>query len=167
MIYSQDDRVFMRSLGSRGRTGGLSAATPRCLEVMRRGPELTGAPPFDWIFVETVGIGQEAMPFGAGMVDRTVLVMSPEYGSGLQLQKIAMLEIADFVAVNKSDLAQARTARSEVGRRLEQGGRGAALVATVAKRHGDPGVNRLLEMLEMPEAAAARRGGGVGAVVTS
>lgn len=148
MIYSQDDRVFMRSIGSRGQAGGLSAVTPRLLGVMRRAHELTGAPPFNWIFIETVGTGQEAMPFARGMVDRTVFVMSPEYGSGLQLQKIAMLETADVVAVNKSDLGQARTAQSEVGRRLEHGGRGAALVATVAKRHGDPGVDRLLALLE-------------------
>jgi methylmalonyl-CoA mutase len=165
MIYSQDDRVFMRSLGSRGQTGGLSPATPRCLEVMRRAHELTAVPPFDWVFAETVGTGQEAMPFGPGMVDRTVLVMSPEYGSSLQLQKIAMLEMADVVAVNKSDLAQARTAQSELGRRLKQGGSDAALVATVAKRHGDPGVDRLLEMLQ--PASAARPGRAVAAAVTS
>jgi methylmalonyl-CoA mutase len=105
------------------------------------------------------------MPFGPGMVDRTVLVMSPEYGSSLQLQKIAMLEMADVVAVNKSDLAQARTAQSELGRRLKQGGSDAALVATVAKRHGDPGVDRLLEMLQ--PASAARPGRAVAAAVTS
>lgn len=148
MIYSQDDRVFMRSLGSRGQAGGLSPATPRCLDVMRRAHEFTAAPPFDWLFAETVGTGQEAMPFRPGMVDRTVLVMSPEYGSSLQLQKIAMIERADVVAVNKSDLPRARTAQSEVGRRLEQGGGGTALVGTVAKRHGDPGVDRLLELLQ-------------------
>jgi methylmalonyl-CoA mutase len=131
---------------------------------MRRAHELTGALPFGWIFVETVGTGQEAQPFGPGMVDRTVLVMSPEYGSSLQLQKIAMLEQADVVAVNKSDLAQARTAQSELGRRMEQGGRDAALVATVAKRHGDPGVDRLLEMLSP---AGTNRAGQVVAAVTS
>jgi methylmalonyl-CoA mutase len=139
----------------------LSAVTPRLLEVMRRAHELAApAPPFDWVFVETVGVGQEAMPFGhGGMVDRTVFVMSPDYGSSLQLQKIAMLDLADVVAVNKSDLGPARTARSEVGRRLEQGGRGAALVATVAKRHGDPGVDRLLEMLERAGQRRGRRAG--------
>jgi methylmalonyl-CoA mutase len=157
MIYSQDDRVFMRSVGSRGQAGGLSPATPRCLQVMRGAHELPGVPPFDWIFAETVGTGQEAMPFAPGVVDRTVLVMSPEYGSSLQLQKIAMIEHADVVAVNKSDLAQARTAQSELCRRLEQGGTGAALVATIAKRHGDPGVDRLLEMISPAGAARASR----------
>jgi len=148
MIYSQNDRVFMRSLGSRGQAGGLSAATARCVDILRRVDQLTPAPPFDWIFVETVGTGQEALPFAPGMVDVRVLVMSPEYGSRLQLQKIAMLEEADIVAVNKSDMAQARTAQSEVGRRLEGTARGGSLVATVAKRHGDEGVNQLLELLE-------------------
>jgi len=152
MIYSQDDRVFMRSIGSRGQAGGLSPGTPDCLDAMRRIDALTAAaakptPPFDWILVETVGTGQEALPFPKGMVDKTVLVMSPEYGSRLQLQKIAMLDVADIVAVNKSDLAQARTARSEVERRLEQAGRGKSLVATVAKRNSDAGVDWLLELL--------------------
>src|SRR5437016_3969567 len=57
MIYSQGDRVFMRSLATRGQTGGLSSATGRCLELLRRCN-------FDLVLVETVGMGQEAMPFG-------------------------------------------------------------------------------------------------------
>ena len=62
------------------------------------------------MLVETVGIGQEAMPFARGLVDKTVLVMSPDYGSRLQLQKIVMLDVADLVVVNKSDLPAAKTA---------------------------------------------------------
>src|SRR5204863_10208438 len=102
MIYSQDDRVFMRSLASRGQAGGLSPATDRCLDLLKN----VGA--FDVIFVETVGIGQEAMPFAKGVVDRIVLVMSPDYGSRLQLQKIVMLDVADVVVINKSDMSRAR-----------------------------------------------------------
>jgi methylmalonyl-CoA mutase len=148
MIYSQDDRVFMRSLASRGQAGGLSPATDRCLDLLKN------LDAFDVIFVETVGIGQEAMPFAKGVVDRTVLVMSPDYGSRLQLQKIVMLDVAEVVVINKSDMSRARTASAEVEGRLEANGRGQKLLSTVAKRHGDAGVNQLFDLLtESPKGA--------------
>jgi methylmalonyl-CoA mutase len=140
MVYSQDDRVFMRSLATRGQAGGVSAATVPCLELLR-------AAGFDWIFVETVGIGQEALPFGDGLVDKTVFVMSPEYGSPLQLQKIVMLEVADVVVVNKSDVAGAKTAAAEVQQRLGARAQPASFFPTVARRHRDAGVDGLFQFL--------------------
>jgi methylmalonyl-CoA mutase len=141
MIYSQDDRVFMRSLATRGRAGGLASETGRWLKRLKHGG-------FDVIFVETVGIGQETTPFGRGLVDKTVLVMSPDYGSRLQLQKIVMLDVADIVVVNKSDLAGAKTALSEIHQRLSHHRRGCKVIATVAKRHRDPGVDELFQLLK-------------------
>jgi methylmalonyl-CoA mutase len=160
MFYSQNDRVFMRSLASGGRAGGLSPATERCLEVLKRDPVGGG---FDVVLVETVGIGQEAVPFSPSLVDKTVFVMSPEYGSRLQLQKIAMLDLADVVVVNKSDMAAARTASSEVEQRLAMNRRGQKLVATVAKRHRDGGVDSLFAMLNGSGEGAveARCAGGI------
>jgi len=151
MINSQDDRVFMRSMATRGQAGGLSPATHDCLELLARSN-------FDYVIIETVGTGQEAMPFQKnGIVDSTVLVMNPDYGSRLQLQKIVMLDLADIVVVNKSDLQRARTAHTEIEQRLEQnrparhsrgaGGRDQQLVDTVAKRHRDSGVDRLFELI--------------------
>ena len=144
MFYSQHDRVFMRSLATGGRAGGLSPGTERCLEVLKRDPVGGG---FDVVLVETVGIGQEAVPFAPGLVDKTLFVMSPEYGSRLQLQKIAMLDTADIVVVNKSDMAAAKTASSEVEQRLAMNRRSQRLVSTMAKRHRDAGVDSLFEML--------------------
>jgi methylmalonyl-CoA mutase cobalamin-binding domain/chain len=151
MINSQDDRVFMRSMATRGQAGGLSPATHDCLTLLAQSN-------FDYVIIETVGTGQEAMPFQKnGIVDSTVLVMNPDYGSRLQLQKIVMLDLADIVVVNKSDLQRARTAHTEIEQRLEQnrparrslgtGGRDQQLVDTVAKRHRDPGVDRLFELI--------------------
>ena len=140
MIYSQDDRVFMRSLATHGRAGGLSPETAQWVRAMKHGG-------FDVVFVETVGIGQEAMPFRAKLVDKSIFVMSADYGSQLQLQKIAMLDVADIIVVNKGDLAGAPTAVAEVGRRIEKGRSGQRVIATVAKRHRDPGVDRLFEEL--------------------
>ena len=141
MINSQDDRVYMRSMATRGQAGGLSPATHDCLALLAQSN-------FEDVIIETVGTGQEAMPFQKnGIVDVTVLVMNPDYGSRLQLQKIVMLDLADIVVVNKSDLQRARTAYTEIEQRLEQNRRSQQLVDTVAKRHRDSGVDRLFELI--------------------
>ncbi len=141
MINSQDDRVFMRSMATRGQAGGLSPATHDCLALLAQSN-------FDYVIIETVGTGQEAMPFQKnGIVDETVLVMNPDYGSRLQLQKIVMLDLADIVVVNKSDLQRARIAHTEIEQRLGQNRRGQRLIDTVAKRHRDPGVDQLFGLI--------------------
>src|SRR5438874_4968582 len=140
MINSQDDRVFMRSMATRGQAGGLSPATEDCLQLLAQSG-------FDYVIIETVGTGQEAMPFQSKLVDQTVLVMNPDYGARLQLQKIVMLDLADIVVVNKSDLDRAKTAMSEIERRLEGSGREQKLIPTVAKRHRDRVVAKLGDLL--------------------
>jgi methylmalonyl-CoA mutase cobalamin-binding domain/chain len=150
MINSQNDRVFMRSMATRGQAGGLSPATHDCLALLARSN-------FDYVIIETVGTGQEAMPFRKDrIVDQTVLVMNPDYGSQLQLQKIVMLDLADIVVVNKSDLQRARTAHSEIEQRLGQNRRDQRLIDTVAKRHRDAGVDRLFDLICRSE--RSRRG---------
>jgi len=143
MIYSQDDRVFMHSLATRGAAGGLSPTTGPWLRCLKRAG-------FDIVLIETVGIGQEAMPFSRTLVDRRVLVMSPEYGSRLQLQKVVMLDSADIVVVNKADAVGARTARSEIEQFLDLNARGQKLIATIANRHRDAGVDGLFKLLTSP-----------------
>src|SRR2546423_14274693 len=104
------------------------------------------------------------MPFQKnGIVDLTVLVMNPDYGSRLQLQKIVMLDLANIVVVNKSDLQRARTAHTEIEQRLEQNRRSQQLIDTVAKRHRDAGVDRLFDLISNKSVAAVsdrpRKGG--------
>jgi methylmalonyl-CoA mutase len=140
MINSQDDRVFMRSMATRGQAGGLSPATESCLALLAQSG-------FDYVIIETVGTGQEAMPFRNHLVDQTVLVMNPDYGARLQLQKIVMLDVAEIVVVNKTDLERAKAALSEIEHRLSQNKRNQQIVATVAKRHRDPGVDGLFELI--------------------
>lgn len=151
MINSQHDRVFMRSMATRGQAGGLSPATEDCLQLLAQSG-------FDYVIIETVGTGQEAMPFQSKLVDQTVLVMNPDYGARLQLQKIVMLDLADIIVVNKSDQDRARTAMSEIGRRVEQNGRGQRVLATVAKRHRDAGVDQLCDLLTEPMAKTSKKG---------
>ena len=140
MINSQDDRVFMRSMATRGQAGGLSPATESCLALLARSG-------FDYVIIETVGTGQEALPFRNKLVDQTVLVMNPDYGARLQLQKIVMLDVADIVVVNKTDLERAKAALLEIEQRLTQNKRKQQIVVTVAKRHRDPGVDELFELI--------------------
>lgn len=151
MINSQDDRVFMRSMATRGQAGGLSPATADCLELLAQSG-------FDYVIIETVGTGQEAMPFRSKLIDETVMVMNPDYGARLQLQKIVMLDLASIVVVNKSDLDRARTAMNEIERRIGQNKRAQLVLSTVAKRHRDPGVDELCDLLTAREAVSAKKG---------
>jgi methylmalonyl-CoA mutase len=149
MINSQHDRVFMRSMATRGQAGGLSPATEDCLQLLAQSG-------FDYVIIETVGTGQEAMPFQSKLVDQTVLVMNPDYGARLQLQKIVMLDLANIVVVNKSDQERAKTAMSEIERRLQGNSREQQLVSTVAKRHRDTGVDQLCDLLTQPLPTATK-----------
>ena len=150
-IYAQDDRVFFRSLATRGSLTGLSAAAPAAIDILKQSGE------FDLIFVESVGVGQESDPFrifgqGPKLVDATLFVLAPYYGGLIQLQKIALLNGADLVALNKCDHPMAHTAKAEIQARLDQNGKDQVLHPTTAAKHYDPGVDTLY-------AAIARLGG--------
>lgn len=151
-IYAQDDRVFFRSMATRGSLTGLSAAAPAAIDILKASGE------FDLILVESVGVGQESDPFGVfggkKLVDATLFVLAPYYGGRIQLQKIALLNGADLVAVNKCDHPMAHTAKAEIQARLDRNGKGQVLHATTAAKHFDPGVDRLFDAI----AALAAKG---------
>lgn len=87
--------VYIRSLATRGSLGGLH---PKIIEIA----ELLKAAPFDYIIVETVGVGQSEIEI-AGLADVTTVVLVPEAGDEIQTMKAGLLEIADIFVVNKSD----------------------------------------------------------------
>lgn len=87
--------VFIRSLASRGSMGGLH---PKIIEIT----ELLKAADFDYIILETVGVGQSEIEI-AGLADTTVVVVVPESGDEIQTMKAGLMEIADVFVVNKSD----------------------------------------------------------------
>lgn len=102
--HHADDGVFVRSLASRGALGGLSARSMQVLALME------GAG-FDWVILETVGVGQSEVDVAAAC-DHTLLVLTPAGGDGVQAFKAGIMEIADVIAVNKADLPGAdRTMR--------------------------------------------------------
>ncbi len=87
--------VFIRSLATRGSLGGLH---PKIIEIS----DLMKAAPFDFIIVETVGVGQSEIEI-AGLADVTVVTVVPEAGDEVQTMKAGLMEIADIFVVNKSD----------------------------------------------------------------
>ncbi|AWT37100.1 methylmalonyl Co-A mutase-associated GTPase MeaB [Deinococcus actinosclerus] len=102
--HHADEGVFVRSLASRGALGGLSERTLGVLAL------LEGAG-FDWVILETVGVGQSEVDVAAAC-DHTLLVLTPAGGDGVQAFKAGIMEIADVIAVNKADLPGAdRTIR--------------------------------------------------------
>ncbi len=96
-----NENVFIRSLATRSSLGGLSAKTIEIVDVMRSFP-------FDYIFVETVGVGQSEVEV-VGLADTTVLVLVPESGDDVQAMKSGIMEIADVFVVNKADRDGANT----------------------------------------------------------
>lgn len=94
-----DKHVYIRSLAARGSLGGLHPHIIEITEVMK-------AAPFDYILVETVGVGQSEIEV-AGLADTTVVTLVPEAGDEVQTMKAGLMEIADIFAVNKADRPEA------------------------------------------------------------
>jgi LAO/AO transport system kinase len=93
--YSTDDGVFIRSMASRGHSGGLSSSTAAAAAVL-------DAAGFDVVLIETVGTGQSEVEVAA-TADTTVVVEAPEMGDEIQAIKAGLLEVADIIVVNKGD----------------------------------------------------------------
>ncbi|HEY1010431.1 MAG TPA: methylmalonyl Co-A mutase-associated GTPase MeaB, partial [Daejeonella sp.] len=87
--------VYIRSIATRGSLGGLSAKSIEMVDVLK-------AAGFDYILVETVGVGQSEVEI-AGLADLTIVVLVPEAGDEIQQIKSGLMEIADVFIVNKAD----------------------------------------------------------------
>ncbi len=92
--YTHPD-VFIRSLATRGSMGGLH---PKIIEIT----STVAAAQFDYIFIETVGVGQSEIDI-AGLADITLVILVPEAGDDIQSMKAGLMEVADIFVVNKSD----------------------------------------------------------------
>ena len=139
-------RLFMRSLATRDAGAEISAALVDAIAACR----VAG---FDLIVVETSGIGQG----GAAIVplaDASLYVMTPEYGAASQLEKIDMLDFADFVAINKFDRRGAEDALRDVRKQVQRNRKlfnlpseEMPVYGTIAARFNDDGVTALYQAI--------------------
>jgi len=171
-------RAYMRSFATRGAHGELSEATEDAVRFCR----LAG---FDWIIVETSGIGQGDTEI-TQLSDVSLYVMTPEYGAASQLEKIGMLDYADFVAINKSDRRGAEDALRDVRKQVRRNRKDfdgpdedLGVFGTVASRFCDRGVDDLFRalalragvlggrtpQLRLPSSAAERNGEVSGPII--
>ncbi len=145
--WAQGARVFMRSLATRDAGSEISAALPDVVAACK-------CAGFDLIVVETSGIGQGDAAI-VPHVDVPLYVMTPEFGAASQLEKIDMLDFAEFVAINKFDRKGAADALRDVAKQVQRN-RAAFNVmpetmpvyGTMAARFNDDGVTALYQALK-------------------
>src|SRR6202167_2809833 len=142
----ESDRIFMRSMATRDTGTEISAALPEVLAVCK----ISG---FDLIVVETSGIGQGESAI-VPLVDTSVYVMTPEFGAASQLEKIDMLDFADFVAINKFDRKGSENALRDVRKQYQRNHESFSqtpdampVYGTMASRFNDDGVTALYQAM--------------------
>ncbi|MBB3291394.1 methylmalonyl-CoA mutase [Mitsuaria sp. BK045] len=145
--WAAGQRVYMRSLATRDFGSEISQALPDVIAAAK----VAG---FDLVIVETSGIGQGDAAI-VPHVDVPMYVMTPEFGAASQLEKIDMLDFAEFVAINKFDRKGAadawRDVAKQVQRNKEAWGRKAEdmpVFGTMASRFNDDGVTALYQALK-------------------
>ncbi len=109
--HALDKGVFIRSMGTRGSLGGLAKTTKDVVKAL-------DAFGFDWVVVETVGVGQAELDI-MHVADTTLVVLTPGAGDAIQTIKAGIMEIADIFAINKSDLPGADKIATEVEMMLD------------------------------------------------
>jgi len=138
--------VFIRSLATRGSLGGLSAKAIEMTDVLR-------AAGFDYILVETVGVGQSEVEI-AGLADITLLVLVPESGDEIQNIKSGLMEIADAFIVNKGDRADADLFVNNL-KKIQKSEAGLPVFKTVASK--DIGTSEIIGFIQSKSSAANSR----------
>ena len=137
-------RVFMRSLATRGAESEISKSLPDVIAACK----VAG---FDLVIVETSGIGQGDAAI-VPLADASLYVMTPEYGAASQLEKIDMLDFADFVAINKFDRKGGQDALRDVRKQyqrnrklFDRSAEDMPVYGTIASRFNDDGVTALYQ----------------------
>jgi methylmalonyl-CoA mutase len=138
--------IYVRSLATRQAHLALSQAVRDAIAVLQ-------AANFDLVLVETAGIGQSDSEI-TELADVSIYVMTPEYGAPSQLEKIDMLDLADFVVLNKSDRHGAADALRDVRKQwrrnrtaFDASDDAVPVFATIASRFGDAGTERFYRAL--------------------
>jgi LAO/AO transport system kinase len=136
-----DPGVFIRSMATRGAMGGLARAS-------RDAVDLLDAAGFDWVLIETVGVGQDEVDI-VRTADTVVLVTIPGLGDDIQAIKAGILEIADVFVINKADREGVERTAKDLQMMLSIGEHGEWLppiLKTIASR--EEGIDRVLAEIE-------------------
>ena len=144
MEFHGDPNVFIRSMASRGHAGGLATTTSAVANALDAGG-------FDPILIETLGVGQDEVEI-ARLAHSVVVLQVPGLGDTVQTLKAGLLEIADVLVVNKSDLPGAERLVRDLSTMLTLGERGDAVgwsppVLRTSAATGD-GIERLIAVLD-------------------
>ncbi len=137
------ERVFMRSLATRDSQGEVADALEEAIEI-------TQTAGFDFIIIETSGIGQGDAQI-VDHADQALYVMTSEFGAASQLEKIGMLDYADFVAINKFEKLGSEDALRAVRKQLRRNHQigydvddeDLPVFGTIASQFNDTGVTAL------------------------
>jgi len=140
-----DPGVFIRSMATRGSLGGLARATKDVIKLM----DVFG---FDYVLVETVGVGQTELDI-MQTTDITVVVLVPEGGDGVQAMKAGLMEIGDIFVINKSDRPGADSMAVQLQGVLQMNPRYASAMPPVMLTQGTDGKG----VAELVEAVRARQ----------
>lgn len=150
--WGQGPRVYMRSLATRDAGSEISQALPDVVAACKSAG-------FDLVIVETSGIGQGDAAI-VPHVDVPLYVMTPEFGAASQLEKIDMLDFAEFVAINKFDRKGAADALRDVAKQVQRNREAWStppdampVYGTMAARFNDDGVTALYQALKARLAA--------------
>ncbi len=146
MNANEHPNIFMRSLATRDAGSEISRALPDVIAACR----VAG---FDLVLVETSGIGQGDAAI-VPLVDASLYVMTPEFGAASQLEKIDMLDFADFVAINKFDRKGAQDALRDVRKQFQRNREAwttapdaMPVFGTMASRFNDDGITALYQAI--------------------
>jgi LAO/AO transport system kinase len=136
---ADSSKVFMRSLSSRGHSGGVSACLADLIDLF------DGAG-FDYVIVETVGVGQSEVDI-RDMVEQLFYVITPGSGDEVQAMKAGLLEVVDIFVINKADLPGAdlleAVLRSTVPSKFDANSE-SLIVRTIA--NSSEGIDNLLDV---------------------
>ena len=142
----KSDNVYMRSLATRQANLALSAHVNDALDILK-------VANFDLIILETSGIGQSDTEI-LEHSDLSLYVMTPEYGAATQLEKIDMLDFADFISINKFDKKGSLDALRDVKKQYQRNNQrfdedidNMPVFGTVASQFNDPGVNSIYKVI--------------------
>ena len=150
--WYNNNQVFIRSLATRGSLGGLHPYIVEITDIMK-------AAGFDYVVVETVGVGQSEVEI-TGLADCTVVVLVPEAGDEIQTMKAGLMEIADVFVVNKADRPAAdsfiKNLRLMLAPAFAKTQNPIEIIKTVAIsgegiRELHAAINRVLEQVAQPE----------------